>query len=287
MNKKILSIILASSTLFSLAACNSIGLKPTSQPTTAATTVTVTTQQSETETTETEETSETEETTTESEETTTEATSETKATETKASETTSETTAKPTPKPIGKTTVTNAYKRTFKSKDSGKFTTKYPKVTIKGVSTSAINKEIANKFGPIAKKNDSVVKYSYYIGKKYVSIFVTVNLEAGKDGSDYYVYNVSRETGKKLTKKQMLNLLGMKESAFKSKVTNGITNWWRNNIKNYKTDKTANKQYKTATGTKSVNSALPFVNSKGKKCFLLRQMKAPTQSGNNDIYATI
>lgn len=277
MNKKILSIILASSTLFSLAACNSIGLKPTSQPTTAATTVTVTTQPSETETTETEETSEPEETTTESEETTTEATS-----ETKASETTSETTAKPTPKPIGKTTVTNAYSRTFKVSKQ-KYTTKYPKITIKGVSTTAINKEIANKFGPIAKKNASVVKYSYYIGKKYASIFVTVNLDAGKDGCEYYVYNVSRETGKKLTKKQMLNLLGMKESAFKSKVTNGITNWWKNNIKNYKTDK----KYKTAIGTKSVNSALPFVNSKGKKCFLLRQMKAPTQSGNNDIYATI
>ena len=286
MNKKILSIILASSTLFSLAACNSIGLKPTSQPTTAATTVTVTTQPSETETTETEETSEPEETTTESEETTTEATSETKATETKASETTSETTAKPTPKPIGKTTVTNAYSRTFKVSNQ-KYTTKYPKITIKGVSTTAINKEIANKFGPIAKKNASVVKYSYYIGKKYASIFVTVNLDAGKDGCEYYVYNVSRETGKKLTKKQMLNLLGMKESAFKSKVTNGITNWWKKNIKNYKTDKTANTQYKTAIGTKSVNSALPFVNSKGKKCFLLRQMKAPTQMAKNDIYATI
>lgn len=284
MNKKIIAIIMASSTLLSLAACNSIGLQPTTQSTSAITTVTETSATSAPETTETEETTEE---TTESEETTTEETSETKATETKATEaTTSETTAKPTPKPIGKTTVSNAYSRSFKvGKD--KFTTKYPKITIKGVSTTAINKEIANKFGPIAKKNASVVKYSYYIGKKYASIFVTVNLDAGKDGNNYYVYNVSRVTGKKLSKSEMLKLLGMKDSAFKSKVTSGVKKWWNDNI--LKTDKTAatKKLYNKAIASKSINSAVLYVNSKGKKCFLIRQMKAPTQLGNNDIYMTI
>ena len=283
MNKKIIAIIMASSTLFSLAACNSIGLTPTTQSTSAITTVTQTSETSAPETSETEETTEE---TTESEETTTEETSETKVTETKATEeTTSETTAKPTPKPIGKTTVSNAYKRTF-TVNKTKFTTKYPKITIKGVSTTAINKEIANKFGPIAKKNASVVKYSYYIGKKYASIFVTVNLDAGMDGNNYYVYNVSRVTGKKLSKSEMLKLLGMKDSAFKSKVTAGVKKWWNDILKNDKTSATK-KLYNKAIASKSINSAVIYVNSKGKKCFLIRQMKAPTQMGNNDIYMTI
>ena len=263
--------------MLSLAACNTNKPAPATSVTATAP---ETTAVSVTETTE----SETEETTT-SEETTTEETT----TEATTKETTEETTtaaATPTPKPIGKTTVANAYSRTFKvNKD--KFTTKYPKVTIKGVSTSAVNKEIADKFGPIAKKNDSVVKYSYYIGKKYVSILVTVNLDAGKDGSDYYVYNVSRVTGKKLTKAEMLKLLGMKESSFKSKVTSGIKKWWTNNIPNYAKNKSYKEMYNKAIATKSINSAVPFVNSKGKTCFLLRQMKAPTQAGTNDIYATI
>lgn len=274
MNKKILAILMATSTLLSMAACNLNDVFPSSETTTAVTTTSETTEMTTEETT-------TEETTT-SEETTTESTTEPQ--ETEAPETTAETTAAKT---IGKTTVTNAYSRTFTIKKTGKFTTKYPKVTIKGVSTSAVNKEIADKFGPIAKKNDSVVKYSYYIGKNYVSILVSVNLDAGKDGMNYYVYNVSRVTGKKLTKAEMLKIFNMKENAFKSKVTAGVKKWWSANIPNYKSDKTANDMYNKAIAAKSINSAVPFYNSKGKKCFLLRQMKAPTQAGNNDIYAAI
>lgn len=281
MNKKILTILMASCTMLSMAACVN---KPV--PATSATVPSSeTSEMSVTETTvpETEETAISEETT---EETTAEETSETSETTTAPSETTTEKAATPTPKPIGKTTVTNAYSRTFKI-GKQKFTTKYPKVTIKGVSTSAVNKEIANKFGPIAKKNDSVVKYSYYVGKKYVSIFVTVNLDAGKDGNDYYVYNVSRVTGKKMTKAEMLKLLNIKDSSFKSKVTAGIKKWWTTNVPDYKKNKSYKDMYNKAVASKSINSAVPFVNSKGKNCFLLRQMKAPTQAGNNDIYATI
>ena len=104
---------------------------------------------------------------------------------------------------------------------------------------------------------------------------------------NYYVYNVSRVTGKKLSKAEMLKLLGMKDSAFKSKVTSGVKKWWNDNI--LKTDKTAatKKLYNKAIASKSINSAVLYVNSKGKKCFLLRQMKAPTQFTYNDIYATI
>ena len=267
------------SMLFSLAACNGSGLLPSKESTSETTSVTE--EPSSSETTESEQETTTEETTT-SEETTEE--------ETTTSETTSETTteaATPTPMPIGKTTVTNAYSRSFKVTGYGKFTTKYPKVTIEGVSTSEINQEIAKKFSPIAKKNDSVVKYSYYIGEKYVSIMITVNLDAGMEGDEYYVYNVSRETGKKLSKNEMLNLLGLTSSSFNSKVKSSVKKWWKTEILKYDKSKKTKKMYNTAIASKSINSAVPFVNSKGKKCYLLRHMKAPGQCEYTDLYEKI
>ena len=278
MNKKITALLMASCTLLSLAACNhnpdvatSKGTFFTEVPLTSETTVSETTAE------------EPEETT--SERITTASDSETDEPETSEEQT--EKTSATAAKAAGKTTVSDAYKRSFTIKKNGKFTTKYPKVTIKGVSTSEINKEIADKFAPIAKKDESVVKYTYYIGDNFVSLFISVNLDAGKDGSDYYVYNVSRTTGKKLNKSEMLDILDMKDSAFKSKVTEGITNWWNTNIPNYKDGDESKELYNKAIAAKSINSAVPFVNSKGKTCFLLRQMKAPTQSGDNDIYAAI
>lgn len=287
MSKRIIAVFMLACMLCSMAACDATSLIPGQQTKTPVTSSVVQTSATTTESEQTTTTEETTEETTAEETTAAETTKE--ETTTTASETTEATTkaATPTPKPIGKTTVTNAYSRTFTIKNNGKFTTKYPKVTIKGVSTTAVNKEIANKFKAIAKKNESVVKYSYYIGKKYVSILVSVNLEAGKDGSEYYVYNISRVTGKKLTKAEMLKLLNIKSSAFDKKVKTGVTKWWNTNIlKNDKSSKTK-KMYNNAIASKSISSAVPFVNTKGKTCFLLRQMKAPTQAGVNDIYATI
>lgn len=287
MSKRIIAVFMLACMLCSMAACDATSLIPGQQTKTPVTSSVVQTSATTTESEQTTTTEETTEETTAEETTAAETTKE--ETTTTASETTEATTkaATPTPKPIGKTTVTNAYSRTFTIKNNGKFTTKYPKVTIKGVSTAAVNKEIANKFKAIAKKNESVVKYSYYIGKKYVSIMVSVNLEAGKDGSEYYVYNISRVTGKKLTKAEMLKLLNIKSSAFDKKVKTGVTKWWNTNI--LKNDKSSNtkKMYNNAIASKSISSAVPFVNTKGKTCFLLRQMKAPTQAGVNDIYATI
>ena len=287
MSNRIIAVFMLACMLCSMAACDATSLIPGQQTKTPVTSSVVQTSATTTESEQTTTTEETTEETTAEETTAAETTKE--ETTTTASETTEATTkaATPTPKPIGKTTVTNAYSRTFTIKNNGKFTTKYPKVTIKGVSTAAVHKEIVNKFKAIAKKNESVVKYSYYIGKKYVSILVSVNLEAGKDGSEYYVYNISRVTGKKLTKAEMLKLLNIKSSAFDKKVKTGVTKWWNTNIlKNDKSSKTK-KMYNNAIASKSISSAVPFVNSKGKTCFLLRQMKAPTQAGVNDIYATI
>ena len=285
MSKRIIAVLMLSGMMLSMAACNGASFLPAKE-TSSATTTTITLPSTSETTEETTEETTTEETTTEettSEETTTEETT------TEETTTTSETTkaATPTPKPIGKTTVSNAYSRTFTVKNQGKFTSKYPKVTIKGVSTAAVNKEIANKFKKIAKDNEYYINYSYYIGKKYVSILVTVHPDLSSDGEEYYAYNISRETGKKLTKAEMLKLLNIKSSTFNSKVKKAVTKWWNTNIlKDDKTSKTK-KMYNNAIASKSINSAVPFVNSKGKTCYLLRQMKAPTQFVDNDIYGKI
>ncbi|GEM_PF-3237068 len=192
----------------------------------------------------------------------------------------------PTPKPIGKATVSDAYKRKFKVPDYGKMTTRYPKITIDGADTSAINKKIEKKFRPIAKKNQSVVSYKYYIGKTYVSIFMIVNLDAGLEGDDHYVYNVSRVTGKELSRKEMLKELGLKNGTFNSKVKKSLKKWWKQFLDFDQGDYTKN-MYKKALTNKSINSAVPFVDSKGKKSFLIRQMEVPAQIDHYDVYAAI
>ena len=192
----------------------------------------------------------------------------------------------PTPVPIGKTKVMDAYKRKFNVEYHGKMTTRYPKVVIDGVDASAFNKEIAKKFKPIAKKNESVVDYKYYIGETYVSILIKLNLEAGFEGDNYYVYNVSRVTGKKLSRKEMLKELGIKESTFKSKVKKGLKKWWKQFLNIDKSDYTMN-MYKKSLTNKTINSAEPYVNSKGKKSFLVRQIEVPAQIDHADVCATL
>ena len=285
MSKRIIAVLMISGMMLSMAACNGASFLPVKETSSATTTTIALPSTSETTEDTTAEETTTEETTTEettSEETTTEETT------TEETTTTSETTkaATPTPKPIGKTTVSNAYSRTFKDKVQGKFTTKYPKVTIKGVSTAAVNKEIANKFNKIAKDNEYYISYSYYIGKKYVSILITVHPDLSTDGEEYYVYNISRVTGKKLTKAEMLNLLNIKSGTFNTKVKKAVKKWWSDILKDDKTSKTK-KMYNNSIASKSINSAVPYVNSKGKTCFLLRQVKAPTQFVYNDICGKI
>ena len=141
--------------------------------------------------------------------------SETKTTETKTSETT-----KDSGDNSGLATVSiyNAYKRTFK-KGKKSYKTQYPKIMIANVNTTKVNKEIADKFKPIAKKNNYKVGYTYYVRKYLISVVVFVEKNPGNAKTrDYYVYNVSRINGKKLTRAQVLKSLGMKEATFNTKV---------------------------------------------------------------------
>ena len=240
---------------------------------------------------------ESKETTTETttEETTTEETTETETTETSetTSETTTETTTEqtttkaptPTPVPEAKTTVKDQYKRGFKVNGKTLYT-HIPQVIIEGVDTKDFNAEVLKKFQDTAKKNDSRLYYSYYVGKKAVSLYITVELESGNsEFKNFYVYNCSRTTGKKLSRNEMLKIMGVSSSTFNTKVKNAIKNMWK---KNYGKDTSAAKKQmeKDSLTSSMINSAIPYVNKNGKKAYLIRQIEVPGQMSHIDLHGT-
>lgn len=273
--EKLISIALIAAMTAGIAGCNA---KPavTSLPS-------VSTESSETTT---EATTTTEETTTE--ETTSETTgSSEKTSETTEETTTEETTKKPTatPAPAGKTTVNDQYKRTLKV-NGKKLWTHIPQILIEDVDTDDFNKEVLDKFKDIGEKNESRLYYSYYIGKKAVSLYITVELEAGNSSKkNLYVYNCSRTTGKKLSKDEMLKIMGVSSSAFNTKVKNAIKNMWK---KKYSNDTSAAKKQmeKNSLSSKMINSAIPYVNKDGKKAYLVRQIEVPGQMSHIDFHGT-
>ena len=208
-----------------------------------------------------------------------------KASESKTTETSSSDTTKETGENSGLATVSiyNAYKRTFK-KGKKSYKTQYPKIMVANVNTSKVNKEIADKFKPIAKKNNSRVGYTYYVRKYLISVVVFVEKTPGNSKTrDYYVYNVSRINGKKLTRAQVLKSLGMKDTTFNTKVKASVQNYWKNN---FKKDTSAEKKEmeKKSVTIKSLNGAMPYMNTNGKISYVLRQVQIP--NGKIDLNGT-
>lgn len=231
-------------------------------------------------------------------ETTTEATTEETSETTESSETSSETTSEttteetttkaptPTPAPARKTTVNDQYKRSMKV--GGKtLWTHIPQVLIEDVDTDDFNEELLHKFIDIGKKNDSRLYYSYYVGKKAISLYITVELESGNSSKkNLYVYNCSRTTGKKLSKSEMLKIMGVSSSAFDTKVKNAIKNMWK---KKYGSDTSSTKKQmeKASLTSKMISSAIPYVNKDGKKAYLIRQIEVPSGALDHiDLHGT-
>ena len=188
--------------------------------------------------------------------------------------------AAPTEKTYGKTKVTSAYKKTFKTKYLGKVTSSYPKVTIEGVDTSAVNNQIKKDLASNAKKHK--VKYIYHIGKNYVSILVTVDFDTDWEENDHFVYNISRETGKKLSRTAFLNALGIKVSSFESRAKKAIQKYW----KKYKYNTMDKKAYAKAYSKSTLSKASAYVNNKGKLCYLVKSMELPVGGNYYDVTGT-
>lgn len=256
MNKRIITTFLITSLLFSLTACKKD--KPIETTTSEITTIT-------------------EKTTTI--ETTTESTTE--SSKSRSPEVIIDTSVETTQESIviGKTTVTDQYKKTFKNEILGKVTARIPKVTIEGVDTKEINNEILKSISKKAKGNKC--SYQYYIGKNYVSIIIEID-DSGVDLEQHYIYNISRITGKKLTQAEMYTVLEITESSYKSRVKTAIKKMWKKNgwITRQK------KLYNKAISNKTINKAVLYVNKKGKVSFLVRNMNLGAGADGYDVLGT-
>ena len=209
MSKRIIAVLLAASILFSLAACQNGGQKDDR--------IELSTRATESE--DNDYISEPNQTIESTLGTTADLSGETTDADTTASTESSGTTAKPATKALGKVTVSDAFKKTYAKNQFGiKASVRIPKITIAGVDTKKLNKEI---YDYCKKKAGSYCScsYSYYIGKTYVSLFITLQEEHDSSPAAYYrVYNISRSNGKKLSKKQMLKFLKISDKKFKSRV---------------------------------------------------------------------
>ncbi len=219
---------------------------------------------------------------------TTEEAETTEPADTTASAESSETSAKPTAKALGKVKVTDAYKKAYGKNQFGKkASVRIPKITISGVDTKKLNKEIYN----YCKKNAGnycSCSYGYYIGKTYVSLFIKLQEEHDSSPAWYYrVYNISRSNGKKLSRKQMLKILKLSDKKFNSRVKKGITKYYKKMIGyTSKAPSNVKRDYKKATSSKYLNKAIPYLNSKGKVCYMIRDLPIPAGAGSYDHCGT-
>ena len=205
-----------------------------------------------------------------SSESTTESTTE----ETTTEETSASSSQTTTAKAIGKTTVTTASKKTVKI--SEKHTNRIPKVNIAGVNTDAVNKEINNYCKSFFKYD--YVDYSYYIGKTYVSIYIDAGWNDG--GGTERAFNISRKTGKKLSRAQMLKELGISSKKFNSRVKKAIKKYFKGSLS------PKSKDYKKAISSKTLKKTTPYVNSKGKLCFITSIIDPLDGYGADHIFGT-
>ena len=206
-------------------------------------------------------------------------------TTTEAAETTATSgTATTTAKALGKVTVSDAYKKSYGKNEFGyKATVKIPKITIAGVSTTKINKEIYN-YCKKKSGNMCSCSYSYYIGKTYVSILITLQEEHDMSPAAYYsVYNVSRSSGKKMSAKSMLKTLKISDKKFRSRVKKAVIKLFKKSYGyNSKSPSWVKTAYKQATASKMIKKAIPYVNSKGKLCYMIKDLPCPGGAGQYD-----
>ena len=188
----------------------------------------------------------------------------------------------PTPVPTSaprQVSVTDTYYKEFIVEGESTYD-RVPKIAIEGIDTSALNKDIYN----TCKKhfNYMGMSYSYYVGEKYISIIISI---WGNHAEEMHeIFNVSRVSGKKLTRKQMLSLLSITSKDFDSKVKKLIKKEWAWALKSGEYSK---QQYNEAIGSKTLKRAIPCVNSKGKVCCYIYQLPYPGGADFIDFFKTI
>ena len=188
-----------------------------------------------------------------------------------------------------KVTVTDAYKKNYPENEYGcKAKVRIPKITIKGVNTTSVNNTIYNYCKSHSGKVCSC-RYDYYIGKNYVSLRLIFEEEHDMSPATFYkIYNISRSSGKALSDSSMLKILGLTDKTFRSKVKKSIKNMYVKDIGyNSNSPDWIKSVYKQATSAKVIKRAVPYVDSKGKTCFLIPLLPSLGGAGEYDHCGTI
>lgn len=188
-------------------------------------------------------------------------------------------------KTSGKVKVTDAYKKdytaTLEMGDKTKVKIRIPKVTIPGVNTNAINSKIYKKCKSKSggnKYEQTSCTYSYYVGKEFISLYIGFDTYDGysEGGSSYLLYNISRKTGKKMTKAQVLKVFKISKSKFKAIVKKDVIKSMNNDTEFDYSDYLYNKNI----SDENLKQAIPYLNSKGKRSYLLPHYLIPAGSGD-------
>ena len=185
-------------------------------------------------------------------------------------------------KSSGKVKVTDAYKKNYPKNAYGyKAKVRIPRVTIPGVNTKDIN----NKIYKYCKKNSGKTcscNYAYYVGKTYISIRLVFQEEHDMSPStDYKIYNISRKNGKQMSRAEMLKALNIKSSKFNARVKKAVIKYMNHNDQ-WLDYSRYTEMYNRNISKDKLKKTIPYVNSKGKLCFLYKSFEIPAGRGFYD-----
>lgn len=130
--------------------------------------------------------------------------------------------------------VTDAYTYNGTTKDEFSATISYkiPKININSSDVTKINNEIDEKITSEAKKAVSAINdggiwlykifYNYYINDNILSVVIEMDFD--NDVTGFYVYNIDKNTGKRINNKDIISKKGMTTKQFEEKLINAVKN---------------------------------------------------------------
>ncbi len=124
------------------------------------------------------------------------------------------------------------YNGTTKDESSATISYKVPKININSSDVTKINNEIDEKITSEAKKAVSAINdggiwlykifYNYYINDNILSVVIEMDFDS--DVTGFYVYNIDKNTGKRVNNKDIISKKGMTTKQFEEKLINAVRN---------------------------------------------------------------
>jgi hypothetical protein len=150
----------------------------------------------------------------------------------------------------------------------------YPEISIEGENTDSANAEIEKDLGKYCKGNKLgkyAAQYTYYISENVVSILVEMCRTKNDPRVEYYVYNISIETGKLLKDEELITLYGTTDEDFFEKVKETYNSY-------YKDGKITQKEKDDLLKEMNYRNLYPYIGKNGHLCFAVSISKEDESS---------